>query len=335
MKRWFMMLSALMCVVTLAVAQSASPVPTDDDDEPSPRSYRQVLDEATAAMSEQRFDDAALLYGELGERFPNPIHTYNRGLAEYKAGRIDDAVASMADAMEKSGSTELLERGAFNLGRMATERAAQPGAMEGLDPELGSNIDLADGYLERLLDQYRWRIKDEPADDQLRARGELAHDLRNTLQQLREMMPTQPSANDDASQNPEDASSSDDQQQGEDQSQSSQSQDPSQNQDQSQSSSSDDQPQNDEQQSSDSTEQPESQQGEQDQSNSQQDQQESGEQSQEQQQSGSGGQTQERPSMSEDDAERLLQLIREREEQRRQQLLARSKTKPQPVDKDW
>ena len=122
-------LGVMLCAagaLTVAVTARTVPVVTPDDApavEVSDLSFREVRDRALAAMEAGRFEESAALYDELSKRNPDPVLTYNRGLAEYKAGQFDKAVESMNAALQQSSSSELLERGAFNLGRMAQERA--------------------------------------------------------------------------------------------------------------------------------------------------------------------------------------------------------------------
>jgi len=151
-------------------------------------SYRAVYDLAQQAMRDERFDEAIELYGELQQRNDDPVIEYNRGLAEYRSGRLDAAVESMTNALERSPSASMLERGAFNLGRLAQERAKSVDGQITPEPGVERALTSASTQLDRLLDEYRWQLEQRPDDDGLRARGELAQALRESIERIREQM---------------------------------------------------------------------------------------------------------------------------------------------------
>jgi Ca-activated chloride channel family protein len=338
----FAAMSSAFCVLTVTVFARTVPIATPDEAptlELRDLSFRDVRDRALEAMEAGRFEESAALYDELAQRNPDPVLTYNRGLAEYKAGQFDKAVESMTAALEQSSSTELLERGAFNLGRMAQDRATMaspvtPGApgmppVPASDPGLSTALDAADTQLGRLLEQYRWQLDNAQSDDALRARGELAHDLRETIRQIRGQMPEGQSG--ESSSDPQD-------EEGDSQNQP-QNQPSDENQDQSQNQGQEpqNQPGNQEQNQEQNQDQSQEQGQEQNQDQSQQTQPPQPSEGAPGAEGSESGAAADQPddAMSADEVQRLLQRIRDKEKERRATLRDRARARFQPVDKDW
>ena len=290
----------------------------------SPTEVAAMVAKAERLMAEGTWPQAARAWSKVETADPGLAEAaYNRGVAEYRSGEL----AAAADAFRRAaevGDADLAAQAMYNEGtaryadavkRLSTEGGESAPSPSG-DPETPTDpLEDAMERVGRSLDHFRDAIDADPGNLDARANAELAHRLLQRLQEIQE------SSQDDQSQ-PGEESQDDQQQPGEE--------------------SQDDQQQPGEQ-SQDDQQQP----GEQ----SQDDQQQPGEQSQDDQQQGGSAQDQpteggeaaegsaaEDDKMSREEAERLLQSVRDKERQRRR---ARAEAESEiqdrrpPARKDW
>ena len=329
----------------------------------SPTEVAAMVAKAERLMAEGTWPQAARAWSKVETADPGLAEAaYNRGVAEYRSGEL----AAAADAFRRAaevGDADLAAQAMYNEGtaryadavkRLSTEGgesapSPSPSPSPSGDPETPTDpLEDAMERVGRSLDHFRDAIDADPGNLDARANAELAHRLLQRLQEIQE------SSQDDQSQPGEESQddqqqpgeeSQDDQQQPGEQSPDDQQQPGEQSQDDQQQPG--EQSQDDQQQPGEQSQDDQKQPGEQ----SQDDQQQPGEQSQDDQQQGGSAQDQpteggeaaegsaaEDDKMSREEAERLLQSVRDKERQRRR---ARAEAESEiqdrrpPARKDW
>lgn len=165
--------------------------------------FRDAVSRANTAMQSGQYADAAAAFADAMDADPtNAAAAYNRGVAEYRAGKLDQASTSFAEAAAR-GDAELAADAMFNQGN-ATYRSAlraleggvpdadpagatgalQPAPPAAAQPDLAA----ATEAVSQALTHYKDAIAANPADIDSRANAELAHTL---LKQLRELQQQQ------------------------------------------------------------------------------------------------------------------------------------------------
>lgn len=340
--------AASMVVATGGLLAAAPPTPPPPPPpslapltESSPPAWR-LADDAAQAMAEERWDDAIGLYGQLREVMPDtPQIPYNLGIAHHGKGDYDRAAEQLEEALSLSRDPELASKAAHNLLSSIWEQTdplvaesetpgglapqGEPDAME----QRMATLESAPKRLERALNQFKRRLDTDPADLETRRDGELAQQRIEQLRKVMEQMQQQQSEQQQGEQDQEQQDQEDQQQQ--QQQQGEQEQQEQQQQQQQQGQQPDDQQQQEQQ-----DQQQEQQQAGAEQQDQQEQQQQSG--AQQEQQAGDEQQQQQPAAaeqMSPEQAERLLQQVRDKEQQRRQELARRRLPDQRPVDKDW
>lgn len=314
--------------VALFAAALASPAALGGED-----SIRRQIDAGNAHLAAGRYDDALQSYQEAqrgaGESPPAEL-LHDLAVAQFKLGRLGDArelwvrAAGMRDALFES-------RARFNLGNCDFAEAREAAG----DPQ---QRQAASKLLERAMLQYRDALRLDPGLADARANLELAARFKQQLDA--EQPPSSQGTDSGPSSRPEsqpesqpssqssDQSSSDSQNQGENSSQSQPSSQPHQEPQEEPDSQPASQPQSQPQAASQPQESPASQ--------PEQPQAESQPQSQP-----SDGQAEPQPAertdldLTRQEAERLLQMVRDMERQRRKLAALREAARQKPVDKDW
>ncbi len=290
-------LAAIVSVSLLTPAPTA--VPAGDG-----RSARELIDAAQQAMTTERFQDALDLYGQAGVLLPDAAEIpYNMGVAAYRTGDLERASALFDRARTLASVPAMQARSAYNLGTTSAQQAVE--SKTG-DPAVAeAQMEDATAALRTALDRFRDALAMNPDDQDARANGELAWRWLRELEQLQDQMQQQGEQQ---------------QQDGEDQEQQDQEQQDPQQQGQQQ---------QDQQQQDQQAGQEQEQETEQEQQPSASD-----EQQQEQQASPDQASADERP-MSREEAERLLQSVRDKEARRRKDLARQAARGHRPVEKDW
>ncbi len=271
------------------------------------RSARELIDAAQQAMTAERFQDALDLYRQAGALLPDAAEIpYNMGVAAYRAGELERALALFDKARTLAADPAMQARSAYNLGTSSAQQAVWSRTA---DPAI-AQAQMADATesLKTALDRFRDAIAMNPDDEDARANGELAWRWLKQLEQLQDQM----------------------QQQGDQQDQDGQQQDQAQDDPEQQ-----DQPQG--QPQGQEQDQERQQRGDDRQEEQDQEQEQplaSDEQQQEPQESPDQATPDERP-MSREEAERLLQRVRDKEARRREELARQAARGHRPVDKDW
>lgn len=291
-----------------------TPVPAT----PEPgRSAAELVEAAQQAMVAERYHDASDLYEKAGSLLPEAAEIpYNMGVAAYRQGDLARAVELFDQARLLARDPSMQARTAYNLGTASAGQAMQSQA---LDPAVAeSRLQGATETLRSAMKHFREAIAADPLDQDARANGELAWTWLQQLEELQEQMQQQGQQNQDQDQDP--------------------------NEDQNQDQNQDQQQQGDQQQQQDQQQQGEQQQQDRQQQDGQQEQQE---QEQEQPAPSEAGndQQQDRPDerqasaertpMSREEAERLLQSVRDKEARRREARARIQAAGSPPVDKDW
>ncbi|MFQ5807379.1 MAG: hypothetical protein ACE5I3_13105 [Phycisphaerae bacterium] len=279
---------------------------------------RELIDQGNEHFAAGRYADALEAYEQAGAEPDERIMAdllHNRAAAHFKLGRIDDARELWVRAAGlKDASFEAAAR--YNLGNCDYADALK--AVQAQD----ANTALA--QLERALQQYRDALRLDPERLDARANLELAAQFKKQIEELAQQQPqSQPSPGRDQDNEQQDQG---------DQSSSQPSSQPSDSQTQQR----DEQTKegaDQEQEQQDSSQQPSSQPDTQPVSETQpapqpQPELSEGEEEREQQELVP-------IEMTREEAERLLQMIRDAEHQRRAVLRAREAARQRPVEKDW
>jgi Ca-activated chloride channel family protein len=331
-----------------------------------------LLERAEIHINESNWTEAAKTLDEYvrTENTPTAEAMYDRGIAHYNLGEFEIATQSFEEAMDAAQDPILQTFSAFNFGNAMYQQtlASLEGTGTGT-PSSDAIIALEDAktQIKQVLSSYRTAIANDKTDMDARANGELAWQMLLLLNQMQEQMEEQQEEEqDDEQQQEQEEKSADEQQENQDQNEEGSSEEEQQKQDSEQS---------EEQQTGEQTqEQQEGKQEQQngEQSNQEQNQkQQNGEQSEEQQEGEQATQQEDdeqqeqesqvplegelettdeqmnetkMPStslkdegerLSVDEANRLLQLIRDKEQQRRKAIAARKAANRIPVGKDW
>ncbi len=276
-----------------------------------PAALRGLLEGAARAMDAGEYADALRLYEEARQHRPQAAQLpFNMGVAAYRAGDFDRAAELFDEARLDARDPELRARSAYNLGTTAYRRSLQgPGEAQ----QAQAALDKAATDLAGALEHFREAIDADPADQDARANGELTQRWLKELQKMKQELQQQ------QQQQQQDGEQQQDQEQNQQgQGQGQQQQDQGQQQQQEQ------EGQQEEQQPSDQGQEPQ------------------GQEQQEQAAQASQDQTREAPQeavarkpMTRQEAERLLQRVRDKERSRREDLAKAEAAGKPPVDKDW
>jgi Ca-activated chloride channel homolog len=329
-------IAMIMASVTLAfapLAVSQTPV--------SSPSVASLVDQAAAAMKQGQFDRALELYSQARTALPNNAEIpYNMGVAAYRQGDFEKAAEHLKDAIGLTNDAKLRQNGIFNLGNAAYSQSLK--AMQGQADPAQARQQLSDAstHVKEALQQFKQAMDADPDDDDARVNAELSHRLLKQLEQMQEQM-QQPQQDQNQDQQNQDQQNQD--QQNEDQqSQGQQQQDPQQ------------QPQQDQQKPNENQEQDQAQQEEQQQQQGQSSEQPTTQpepkpneaieaqpqdrpqtQPEDQGDKPATSQPQPRKQMTREAAERMLQMVRDKERKRRQELARREAMKYAPAERDW
>ena len=273
--------------------------------------------------------------------YPSAEAMYDLGIAHYNLGAYDVAANDFEESMAISNNPMLQTYSAFNLGNAIYRQTLE--SLEGTGTGVPSDeaiiaLEDAKSQINHVLKSYRSAIAIDPSDMDARANGELAWQMLQQLNQMQEQMEEQQQQDDEQKQE-QDEKSADQQQE---------------NQEQKDDGSSEEQQKQDGEQSDEGEESKEHkhQEGEHTEQDQQLNQQQDGEHSNQEQQPPDGelestdeemneiklpstSLKNEGERLSKDEANRLLQLIRDKEQQRRKALAARRAANRVPVGKDW
>ena len=290
-----------------------------------------LMQKARESLQEDRYPEALDLYIAASDRRPlDERLQYNLGVAAYRAADLD--VATRAFERASSGDDPVITQSAlYNRGNVSYRRAldlvenarntqTREMASEGqVDPEtLEQPIDA----LKKALSHYRDAIVASPYSRDARRNAELAHRLMKALEETQEEQQEQ----------------QDQEQQDQDQQEQDQQEQDQQEQDQQEQDQQEQDQQNQDQQNQDQQEQDQQEQEQQEQEQQEQDAQDSKDSKAE---SGEDSANKEAAPvrMTREQAEALLQMIRDKEKERREVLAAReareAARKKTPVEKDW
>ena len=317
-----------------------------------------LLESADTFIAEENWQEAATALDEYVRTAEHPIAEamYDRGVAHFNIGEYEIAATGFDNAMAATSDSMLKTYSAFNLGNAIYQQAL--GSLEGKGTQSPSDEDLvaiedAKAQIKEALQNYRTSISSDPDDMDARANGELAWQMLQQLDQMQEQMEEQKrqeqqkqQQNDQPNQDKEDDSA--DQQEKQHQKQESDSEQEQQqqqegeqsdkNQEQQEGEQSDLQNEQDSKQSEDQQEgQPSDQQNDEtvDQQEPQEGELETTDEEMNHAKNQDASEKDEGERLSEEEANRLLQLIRDKEQQRRKELAARRVNRRVPVEKDW
>ncbi len=327
---------AILCVLPLLLA--AAPAPSIES-----LSLHQEIAVAQDARTRESWSEAAAALARAQSHYarPDPLLAYDQAVCAYHAGDFLQAATAFEQATHTSDPA-LSSAASYNLGNAQAQMAASKESAKESAAEY-----------RKAIDAYRHAIQsqDQTIRDRAMANGELAmqrlKEEEQKQEQEQEQEQQQQQEQDQQQQNQDKQEQSEeqqDQQQQEQQEQQQQQQEQSEEQqDQQQDQSKEQQPQQEDQSQQ---EQPEEQQKQQEQPEEQQDQQQEQPEQQEQptpeepaeeeQASTSGSDAKQTPGeMSQEEAERMLQAVRDRQRARRQAREEAEAAGTPPSGKDW
>jgi Ca-activated chloride channel family protein len=330
----------LVICASVVVGAHAKPPVVDDAREVGAASPDALVREAQRALDSEQFADAERLLAEAARLMPGEASLpYNLGVARYRQGDYAGAAKAFTRAAELANDANLRARAAFNQGTSTYAQALKSleGGQGGADVEepLKESMDLVGNSLEQL----KTAIEADPKDRDARANAELAHRLLKQLEAMQQQMQQQQQQQQqeqNKEQSDEQSQSEHDQQQqstSDDQQEQEQKQQQQQEQQSQEQGDENGEPQRQEQQ------QEQEQQGEEEQQPQQQPQ--SADEQQEQDESEAGEELQERQgqpregAMTREQAERLLQMVRDKQRERRAVLAAQRASSHKPSARDW
>lgn len=336
-----MMFAVVVCaglihVSVIAQDDGAAEAGAVDQVEAPTMSARELNDAARAAFDAGDYAAAIEGYARLAEMLPTvPQAPYNLGVAHFRNGEYEKAAASFDLAQSLTQDAELRANAAYNAGNSTYQQVRAALDDPEADPQkVGEQLDLAESKLGGALDHYRASLAAEPRNpdaerEDARVNAELTNQLLKQVRDLKEQMEQQQDQQQEQGQG-QDQDNQDQQEQDQQEQQQDQ-----QQQDQPQQS----QDQGDQQQQQEQQGQPQQQpqEGEQESEQEQQQQQQQGEQEQsESEEQGDGQEVEGQPqAMTKEEAERLLQRVRDKESQRRKALARKADDEKEAAERDW
>jgi len=280
---------------------------------PSPSA---LLEAADRAVADGQYGQAIERYEQLRQLMPEaPQIPYNMGVAAYRNGDLDRAAELFGQALALAEDRPLRSRSAYNLGTTGYARSLQPRAAE-TEADPTAQLDNAMEELREALGHYRQALDADPQDLDARANAELTYRRLKRLEELKQQMQQQQQQQQQGDSSQPQDQDQQQQQQGGDQDQQQQGQD---------------QQQQGQQQGRDQQQQGQQEQAGQEEGQAQQENQTGQEQDEEAEREGSA----QRRTMTREEAERLLQSVRDKERGRLEEMARRQRSRRPPVDKDW
>jgi Ca-activated chloride channel family protein len=272
------------------------------------RSPRELVADANKLLKTGEFQKALDAYKSAEVTLPEaPELAYNQGVAYYKLKDYSKAREHLQKALA-TRDLALEARAKYNLGNCAYAEALQK----------LSDLQAAIDGLRQAINHYRDALEVNPQDDDARANIEMAQLLIKDLLDKQKQQQEQQKQDQDQKQ--------DEQQK--------QNQQPDQQQQQKQQRSAESQPSSQPSESDEHKQQ--AQQNKAQQQQQQKEQQKTGDQQQQQEQrEAAKPQTGEKRAMTQQEAERLLQAVRDREKEHRDKQAQRVRVRRVPVEKDW
>lgn len=307
---------SLLIAITLGLVAGAAPPPAVSD--------AVLADGAREAFAAEEYGRVLSLYEDLRRRHPDSAEIpYNMGIAAYRNGDLARAAELFDDAMRLADDPALRSRSAYNLGTTTFHDAIQGSQAS---PDAATGLDDATKGLGEALQRFRDALDNDPSDLDARVNGELAQRWLEQLEAMKQQL--------------------EDQQQQQQQEQQNRQQQDAGNQDQPEQDRADNQEQATQGREGQEQEQPPEQEQTQEQTQEQgQGQQARPEQEPEQEQEQGAAEAEEHEAvegedaegrvMSREEAERLLQSVRDKEQQRQRERARREAARQPPVDKDW
>ena len=307
--------------------------------------------QAHTFLMEESWQEAADALDTLAKETENAEIMYDRGVAHYNLEDFTTAASAFDNAMATSDDETLRTHSAFNYGNAVFQKTIQElegtGTASSTDEAIVA-LEKAKGQIANALQSYRAAITEDRTDMDARANGEFAWQMLKQLDQMQEQMEEeqkqqeQQQQQDDQEQQ-QDEKSADEQQEKQE---SKDEGDSEQEQEQDGEQSEDQQQQEGGEQSKDPQQQQEGEQSEEQKGDEQSEEQDisEGELDTTEQEQQDQADESEVPQLSEkeagkrlskDEANRLLQLIRDKEQQRRKALAAKRAKQRVPVEKDW
>lgn len=332
-------------VILIVACVSASVVWSAHGQSDAPIDDAQLAREAKQALTNDDPQRALELLDQIRSRHPQlPEVPYNMGVAAYRSGDYERAAELFAQALSMTSDPKLRSDSAYNLGTSAYAQSLDAESPL-ISPNASQQLDRASSELRRALEHYRQALDLAPDNADARANAELAfrrlRNLEAMKKQLQQTQPQQQQMPQDQPQEQPDPQQQDQQQQPSEQSDDRRQQQPPQNQQP-------DQQTEQDQQTSSVPPQPQSSQdpGQQQQQDSQAEQQPSGsarddseidpeELEQPEQANRPPSSPPDPEKMTRDEAERLLQMVRDQQRRRQEQRQRESAARRPPVDKDW
>jgi Ca-activated chloride channel family protein len=299
-----------------------------------------LVEAAQRAMKAGQFDDAIRLYEQSRELLPrNAEIPYNMAVAHYRKGEFEKAAEFLNQAISLTNDSKLRARSTFNLGNAAYAQSLKAAQGQADPTQAAEQVKNAKAHLKEALDHFKKAMDADPNDQDARANAELSHRMLTRLEELEQQQQQQQ----DGQENQQDKQN---QQQDQQQQKQQQGQKNSEEQQQQRQDAGSSEPQQQDQSQSQEQDKPEQQQ----QPESQANQEPSSEQQADEKQDQPTAQPQPEPkqqgdekqaappqkkSMTKDEAERLLQSIRDKERKRRADLAKREAAKHTRAVRDW
>jgi len=149
-----------------------------------------LVDQAAAAFQDGQFDRALELYSQARTAMPgNAEIPYNMGVAAYRKGDFQQAAEHLQDAIGLTNDAELRQRGVYNLGNAAYAQSLQ--AMQGqADPsQAQQQLAEASKHVKEALQKFKQAMNADASDEDARINAELSHRLLKQLEQMQQQSP--------------------------------------------------------------------------------------------------------------------------------------------------
>ena len=209
-------ISLLLTAAAPAAPANASPTAISD-------SFRSLVLDSRTAMQDGRYQDAIDAIDAAQQRLevPSAKLAYNRAVANYRLGNWTEAADGFTDAIARSDDPTLLNDSIYNLGNVTHQQvvdALQSGDQSSAQQAI-QQLDAAREQLDSALGHYRTAIRSNPRNEDARANAEMTWDLMKQLQQMKEQLEQQQQQDQQQQQQDQQQQQQDQQQQEQDQQQ--------------------------------------------------------------------------------------------------------------------
>ncbi|MCA9289724.1 MAG: hypothetical protein KDA25_01260 [Phycisphaerales bacterium] len=178
-------LRATLLLVLVMLGSTRTVVAADD--------ARTLLRDAEVAMGEERYVDACAAWDAARAALPlDAALPYNMAVARFRQGRFADAASLFGEAAAMARDPGASADAYFNRGNAALQDGLTRLPPGGAPPTNPADLDAAAERFDAAKADFRRVLAADPTDEDARHNAELAHRKRQLVEELRKALPQQP-----------------------------------------------------------------------------------------------------------------------------------------------